>query len=237
MTTAQAQLGAPAETTTALNLALLQHPDSAQNPATTARQAVRKLSRNGKIARLPKLERDMVNRMLWNNIPHHKIVGALEEHGIYVTLRNVSNWKTWGGYKEWCLEQDRALETRLLQDNLTDHLRTNDASQLPEVGLQLAATHLSQFLLGPEAQQQLKTDPQAYSRNVATLCRLTSEIHTLQKYRDDSAKELGSQHNPERIKRKAEEGIEITRNIYSAAKLGETVNEPDTPHRNYLPKM
>ena len=30
----------------------------------------------------------------------------------------VSNWKTRGGYREWCLEQDRALETRLLQDNL-----------------------------------------------------------------------------------------------------------------------
>src|SRR5947209_4207042 len=30
--------------------------------------------RNGKIARLPKLERDMVNRMLFNNIRHAKIV-------------------------------------------------------------------------------------------------------------------------------------------------------------------
>src|SRR5438874_12196296 len=29
--------------------------------------------RNGKIARLPKLERDMVNRMLFNNIPYAKI--------------------------------------------------------------------------------------------------------------------------------------------------------------------
>src|SRR5260370_42120419 len=60
----------------------------------------RKLTRNGKIARLPYLERDMVNRMLRNNIPHSKIVGALEEHGIRVTVRNVSNWKTRGGYKE-----------------------------------------------------------------------------------------------------------------------------------------
>jgi hypothetical protein len=40
----------------------------------------------------------MVNRMLRNNIPQSKIVGALDEHGIKVTERNVSNWKTRGGY-------------------------------------------------------------------------------------------------------------------------------------------
>src|SRR5437763_781659 len=35
--------------------------------------------RNGKIARLPKLERDMVNRMLHNHVPYPKIVAALDE--------------------------------------------------------------------------------------------------------------------------------------------------------------
>src|SRR5579859_347025 len=61
--------------------------------------------RNGKIARLPKLERDMVNRMLANNLPHHQIVGALDECGFTVTERNISNWRTRGGYKEWCAAQ------------------------------------------------------------------------------------------------------------------------------------
>ena len=62
--------------------------------------APRKLTRNGKIARLPYLERDMVNRMLRNNIPASKIKDALDEHGYIVTQRNVSNWKTRGGYRE-----------------------------------------------------------------------------------------------------------------------------------------
>ena len=35
--------------------------------------------RNGKIAHLPKLERDMVDRMLSNNLPHARIVLAREE--------------------------------------------------------------------------------------------------------------------------------------------------------------
>ena len=155
-------------------------PDAApiQQPPATAQQPARKISRNGKIARLPYLERDMVNRMLRDHIPHPKISGALEEHGYIVTVRNISNWKTRGGFKEWCVETDRALENRILQDNLTEHLRKNDASQLPEVGLQLAATQLSQFLLSPEGQKQLATDPQAYSRTVACLCRIASQIHT-----------------------------------------------------------
>ena len=178
----------------------------------------------------------MVNRMLRNSIRHDTIAEALDEHGFKVTVRNISNWKTRGGYKEWCIEEDRALENRLLQDNLTEHLRKNDASQLPEVGLQIAATHLSQFLLSPEGQQQLVTDPQAYSRTVATLCRLANQIHTLQKYRDDSAKELGRDYNPERIKREDERAIENTRSVYSAAKIGMSIHEPNIPHHNYMPK-
>src|SRR5207253_4376699 len=56
--------------------------------------------RNGKIARLPKLERDMVNRMLHNHVPYPRIVAALDELEIKVTERNISNWKTRGGYQE-----------------------------------------------------------------------------------------------------------------------------------------
>src|SRR5260221_5425782 len=36
----------------------------------------RKIRRNGHVACLPKVQRDMVNRMLWNAIPYKKIVAA-----------------------------------------------------------------------------------------------------------------------------------------------------------------
>ena len=68
--------------------------------------------RNGKIAHLPKPERDLVNRMLANNLPHSKIVEALDDCGFHATVRNISNWKTRGGYKEWCAAQSHALELR-----------------------------------------------------------------------------------------------------------------------------
>ena len=68
----------------------------------------------------------MVNRMLFNHIPYAAIVAALADLDIIVTERNISNWKTRGGYKEWCDAQDRALEIRLLQDNLTEYLHKNE---------------------------------------------------------------------------------------------------------------
>src|SRR5262249_11064800 len=86
--------------------------------------------RNGKIARLPKLERDMVNKLLHNHVPYSKIVWALDERGITVTERNISNWRTRGGYKEWCAEQENQLRLAHLQDHLTDYLRKHDAQQL-----------------------------------------------------------------------------------------------------------
>ena len=180
--------------------------------------APRKISRNGKIARLPKLERDMVNQLIFNNIPQDKIVGALEEHGIHVTRRNVSNWKTHGGYQEWRREQEHALQVRNSQDHLLDFLRKYDAGQLGEVGLQMASSMLSRFFLAPDATQQLATNPEAFSRLVATLCRVTQQTQALQKSRDDSLKAIGL--NPERKRRELEKSLEITRSVYSSPQIG-----------------
>ena len=66
--------------------------------------------------------------------------------------------------------------------------------------------------------------------------RLSRHIHTLQKYRDDTAKELGYKYNPERIKRDDEKHVEGTREIYSAQSLGERPSDPIIHRRNYLPK-
>src|SRR5437868_21683 len=59
------------------------HHESRREPSdhqlsTLNHQPIRR-TRNGKIARLPHPVRDMVNRMLRNNIPHSKIAEALTE--------------------------------------------------------------------------------------------------------------------------------------------------------------
>jgi hypothetical protein len=58
----------------------------------------------------------------------------------------------------------------------------------------------------------------------------------LQKYRDQSAKELGSHCHPERIRRSEEKASEITREIYSAAQIEDKTYEP-IPRRNFIPKQ
>lgn len=191
--------------------------------------------RNGKIARLPKLDRDMVNRMLAMNLPHRKIVVALEERGYQVTERNVSNWKTRGGYHEWRAAQEHALELRTFQDNLTDFLRRHDAAELPEVGLQSAATSLSAVLLRPDLMRELVNAPEKYSKLIELQCRLAREIQALQKARDDAAISLGPRFKPERVKRQNEQEVERIRETMSAT-LGNSIREPDIPHRNFMPK-
>src|SRR6266404_2003567 len=114
---------------------------NSQPPAISLPDSRRKIRRNGRIASLPRLQRDMVNRMLWNAVPYKNIVAALDEADYTVTERNISSWAI-GGYLEWSLAQEHVLENRLDQDHMLDFLRRDDAQELPEVGLQAAATRL-----------------------------------------------------------------------------------------------
>src|ERR1043166_5808057 len=156
--------------------------------------------RQGRIASLPKLQRDMVNRMLWNGVAYKNIVAALDDAGFSVIERNISNWAT-GGYLEWRLEQETVLNARLDQDHLLDFLRRDDASELPEVGLQAAATRLSQILLQKTAcADDVEANLGPFSQMGDVLCRLSREIGVLQKQRDDSRRTLGPAYDATRIK-------------------------------------
>ena len=199
---------------------------------TPAGPFLEKRTRNGKIARLPKVHRDMVNRMLFNNMPPAKIVGALEELGYTVTRRNISNWKTRGGYHDWRLVQEHALQSRLRMDNFTEALRKENASELSEVGLQAAAIHLSQYFLTPEAAQLLGSDPDEYNRRLAALGKVALQLKSLQKYRDDCARQV--YETPERLRREALKKTENVREIFSS-EIPDDPETPHTPHRNFLP--
>lgn len=209
----------------------LQFPTRPLAPSQLA--AASKKKRNGKIAQLPKAERDMVNLMLRNNQPHHLIAGALDYRGYTVTPRNISNWKTRGGYAEWCAAQAQALELRTFQDNLTDFLRRHDAAELSEVGLQSAATNLSAILLRPDLMRELLADPDKYSKLIALQCRLAREIQALQLNRDEVSTAVGG--SPERLKRENEREIEKIRKTHSSKYDKE--EDYHIPHHNFIPKQ
>jgi hypothetical protein len=66
------------------------------------------------------------------------------------------------------------------------------------------------------------------------LCRLSTQIHSLQRARDLRVQIYGKR-NPAREKFEDEKSIEEVRMVYSS-KIGTGPRDPDIPHRNYLPK-
>jgi hypothetical protein len=191
--------------------------------------------RNGKIARLPKLERDMVNKLLHNHVPYCKIVWALAERNITVNERNVSNWRTRGGYKEWCAEQENQLRLSHLQDHLTDYLRKNDAQQLPEVGLQVASTQLTSLLMNPQTAAPFLADPNKFARIVDALDKCSVRLKELQNDRYENVRRASSRgtlpfHRHEEVK-----DVESIREIVSAEKVATSAYHDNVPNRNDLP--
>jgi hypothetical protein len=203
-------------------------------PAATTRLSRR--IRNGKIARLPKLERDMVNKLLHNHVPYSKIVWALGERDITVTERNISNWRTRGGYKEWCAEQENQLHLAHIQDHLTDYLRKHDAQQLPEVGLQVASTQLTSLLMNPQTSATLLADPNKYAKIIEALDKCSVRLAELQKERYENVRRAGFRDTIPQLRHEEEKDVESARKIASAEKLANSTKEYDIPHRNDLPR-
>ena len=61
--------------------------------------------RNGKIAKLSKELRELLNHMLAEGATGAIIIDRFAGLGISLNHENVSNWKH-GGYQDWVLEQD-----------------------------------------------------------------------------------------------------------------------------------
>jgi hypothetical protein len=189
-------------------------------PAPAQTRASKPKTRNGRIARLPKLERDMVNRMLSDAVPHNKIAEALAQRGFKVTPRNVSNWATRGGYHQWRLDQALLVQTRLDQDTLTDLLH-EDPTRLPEVGLQIMATRYSQQILHASG-----LDPKQSLPLVAMLCRINHEILKLHKFRDLRCTIGNPGYQFERQKKDDKKEIEILRKTYSGQPVENETSSP-----------
>jgi hypothetical protein len=171
----------------------------------------------------------MVNRMLDNGVPYKNICGALSEAGYTVTEKNLSNWAI-GGFPEWRLVHEHVVENRIDQDQLLDFLRRDDAPELPEVGLQAAATRLSQVML-----QKLNSgeDPEAhlasFSKLVDLLCRLNREIGATQKQRDNARRVLGPEYDPARVKEQEQlDAIDFER-FYSNPPADSGLPQPAVP--------
>jgi len=134
--------------------------------------------RNGKVARLPKETRDMLNRMLDDGIPYHVIIDELGEAGEGLNTQNLTNWKQ-GGYQEWVKNQELIERTRAQTEHAIDLLRETDgtanAAKVVEACHMVGATQLMEALLdhGDDAVKKLLVDkPETYIRILNIVCRL-----------------------------------------------------------------
>jgi hypothetical protein len=144
---------------------------------------------NGKIARLPKVLRDQVNRMLDDGVSYKAIIEKLEQSTDpplpYKLLEiNISRWKD-NGYQRYLRHQEWRDQLRILRENGSDMSELADGPKFQETLIQIALTEMFRVL----QEGELKPDSLNYIRLFNALARLNREALGLRKYNDLLAKE------------------------------------------------
>ena len=136
------------------------------------------LRRNGKVARLPRETRDMINRMLDDGLSYTAIIEALGDAGKGLNTQNLCNWRK-SGYQEWVTHQAQIDETKAATEHAIQLLRESDGALHPDTvaqaGHMIGAVQLMQALIkhGDDAlKNMLAHKPETYIRILNASCRL-----------------------------------------------------------------
>jgi len=140
--------------------------------------------RNGKIAKLPRELRDLLNQMLADGATSALIIETFAERGISLNHQNICNWKH-GGFLDWVLEQECLAEMKLQREYASDLLDGGDETKFLRAVIQLAVSQILQAL----KKGRLNEDPLNYTRLLNSLARLAREALVMRKYRDFCARE------------------------------------------------
>jgi len=144
--------------------------------------------RNGKIAKLSKELRDLINHMLSEGDTSAIIIEKLAERGVSLNHQNVSNWRH-GGYQDWVAEQEWLAQINAERETAADLLASGDETSFHQAVLQLALTQIFQTL----RREQLRSDPSNYTRLLNALSRIAREALVTKKYRDAAAREKAAE--------------------------------------------
>jgi hypothetical protein len=146
--------------------------------------------RNGKIARLPKSVRDMINRMLDDNLPYRVIIDELGEAGEGLNAQNLTNWRQ-GGYQDDLKRQAMIERARAQMEFAADMLKEtgpNTAGQLLQTCNVVAATQMLDVIVdyGTDALKQMIIEkPLAYLTLLNTLCNMSNAAVRADEHRID----------------------------------------------------
>lgn len=141
-------------------------------------------SRTGKIARLPKNFRDIVNLMLRDGATYTQIRSKLGEHGADLNDQNIQAWRE-GGYVDWLNEQERLDDMKAKREFALEVVKQNEGSQIHEAGLQIAATQIYELLSDFDVttlKEKLAESPENYSRVVNAMAKLSDSGLKYERY-------------------------------------------------------
>jgi hypothetical protein len=148
--------------------------------------ATRPRRRTGKVASLPKAVRLRLNHMLEDGLTYPQIIESLGPDGHGLTEDNISQW--WkGGHQDWLLERVWFDDVQSCRDGARDLLEKDEATTLPEAGLQIGAMRIYQLLRHLEPAPfaaNLQEKPEGFMKVFAALPRVAKEALRYQKYRD-----------------------------------------------------
>lgn len=131
---------------------------------------------NGKIARLPEKLRDQLNQSIADGVPHHEILKGLGEHGKGITDRNVSNWKTHGGYERWLEHRDTKAALSITRGEAADLAAEKPAAPLQDASRSLASAQIYEMLRlfdTSNLRSALASKPQLYLHLINSVSRLS----------------------------------------------------------------
>jgi len=155
-------------------------PDSSKHDLALQLKACQpKSRRNGKVARLPLVLREQVNRMLDDGVPYKTIIEKLGEAGKHLNEDNISNWRL-GGHQDYLNTlqlNDRArTQTEAAADVLRDTGHVGPA-KLQQVCQEIALLQYLRTLMdhGDQlAQDSLKKNPAKMITLMNTCCNMAN---------------------------------------------------------------
>ncbi len=186
----------------------------------------------GKIAALPKEQRDSINKLLLDGSTYAKVISRMAEQGIPLNGENVSNWYQ-TGFQDHLALCERLEYQRAKYEAATDLLQNIDVSKIPEAGLQTAAAQIYDLLdrFTPDAiAATLTNEPDKYIRLVNSLSRLTREALAIKKYTDSRSRAALRKLDIHRKLDESENRV-IVRKVDEVFGLA-SLSDPDAPTEN-----
>jgi hypothetical protein len=150
--------------------------------------------RNGKVARLPSVQRDLVNLMLRDGKSYPAIIKKLAENGFNLNADNLSRWYS-GGYQEWLQEQAWLQEAQDRANFASEVVSQPSGDLITEVSLRIALIRMYTLLLDFQPavlKDTIATNPGMYPRLLNVLCKLTQGAMKLEQYRREKANPMAA---------------------------------------------